>query len=265
MFILGRICSPGSFTRSFPKCSRSRAFAWNFQSGPSSVPCDFGWLTVPRGCPNLLPPLPSPQQLLVVMDRIRSFPLSSPISKFLNGLEILLAKAQVRGFSPVFILVIVNWRDSLIIRGTGCDSLGWKRMSLLGFSDIGSDYCKWSHCLHGTHRGPASPVLKGGTQRPPVLRAQSARTSGLAFRRAACLHSSAPQSSHSLWSGWCFPDFQIRALDFGGVTWLTTGIQTQVSKPCAIALLEVCRVTRKNSKLDKLDVNSFWLVIGKSV
>ncbi|KFR09321.1 Midasin, partial [Nipponia nippon] len=33
-------------------------------------------------------------QLLVVMDRIRSFPLSCPLSKFLNGLEILLAKAQ---------------------------------------------------------------------------------------------------------------------------------------------------------------------------
>ncbi|KAM6280529.1 midasin isoform 1-T1 [Porphyrio hochstetteri] len=33
-------------------------------------------------------------QLLVVIDRIRSFPLSSPLSKFLNGLEILLAKAQ---------------------------------------------------------------------------------------------------------------------------------------------------------------------------
>uniref|UniRef100_A0A8C3UQS1 Midasin n=1 Tax=Catharus ustulatus TaxID=91951 RepID=A0A8C3UQS1_CATUS len=33
-------------------------------------------------------------QLLVVMDRIRSFPLSSPLSKFLNGLEILLSKAQ---------------------------------------------------------------------------------------------------------------------------------------------------------------------------
>uniref|UniRef100_A0A672UWZ4 Midasin n=1 Tax=Strigops habroptila TaxID=2489341 RepID=A0A672UWZ4_STRHB len=33
-------------------------------------------------------------QLLVVMDRIWSFPLSSPLSKFLNGLEILLAKAQ---------------------------------------------------------------------------------------------------------------------------------------------------------------------------
>uniref|UniRef100_A0A8C6J801 Midasin n=1 Tax=Melopsittacus undulatus TaxID=13146 RepID=A0A8C6J801_MELUD len=33
-------------------------------------------------------------QLLVVVDRIQSFPLSSPLSKFLNGLEILLAKAQ---------------------------------------------------------------------------------------------------------------------------------------------------------------------------
>ncbi|XP_054255246.1 midasin [Indicator indicator] len=33
-------------------------------------------------------------QLLVVVDRIQSFPLSSPLSKFLNGLEILLSKAQ---------------------------------------------------------------------------------------------------------------------------------------------------------------------------
>ncbi|XP_012665398.1 midasin [Otolemur garnettii] len=40
------------------------------------------------------PEHPALTQLLVVMDRIRSFPLSSPISKFLNGLEILLAKAQ---------------------------------------------------------------------------------------------------------------------------------------------------------------------------
>ncbi|XP_053447165.1 midasin isoform X2 [Nycticebus coucang] len=40
------------------------------------------------------PDHPALTQLLVVMDRIRSFPLSSPISKFLNGLEILLTKAQ---------------------------------------------------------------------------------------------------------------------------------------------------------------------------
>ncbi|XP_059110058.1 midasin [Peromyscus eremicus] len=40
------------------------------------------------------PEHPVLQQLLVVMDRIRGFPLSSPISKLLNGLEILLAKAQ---------------------------------------------------------------------------------------------------------------------------------------------------------------------------
>ncbi|XDB53754.1 hypothetical protein ABFV05_007370 [Capra hircus] len=40
------------------------------------------------------PEHPALEQLLVVMDRICSFPLSSPISKFLNGLEILLAKAQ---------------------------------------------------------------------------------------------------------------------------------------------------------------------------
>ncbi|KAM5286744.1 midasin isoform 2-T2 [Hipposideros larvatus] len=40
------------------------------------------------------PEHPALEQLLVVIGRIRSFPLSSPISKFLNGLEILLAKAQ---------------------------------------------------------------------------------------------------------------------------------------------------------------------------
>ncbi|XP_019393298.1 PREDICTED: midasin isoform X2 [Crocodylus porosus] len=40
------------------------------------------------------PEHPALVQLIVVLDRIRSFPLSSPLSKFLNGLEILLAKSQ---------------------------------------------------------------------------------------------------------------------------------------------------------------------------
>ncbi|XP_028903180.1 midasin isoform X2 [Ornithorhynchus anatinus] len=40
------------------------------------------------------PDHPALVQLLVVMGRIQSFPLSSPLSKFLNGLEILLAKSQ---------------------------------------------------------------------------------------------------------------------------------------------------------------------------
>lgn len=44
-------------------------------------------------------------QLLVVMDRIRSFPLSSSLSKFLNGLEILLAKAQVRELMETYFLI----------------------------------------------------------------------------------------------------------------------------------------------------------------
>lgn len=35
-------------------------------------------------------------QLLVVIDRILSFSLASPLAKFLNGMEILLSKAQVR-------------------------------------------------------------------------------------------------------------------------------------------------------------------------
>lgn len=45
-------------------------------------------------------------KLLVVMDRIRGFPLSSPISKLLNGLEILLAKAQVRLF--LFLVLVFD-------------------------------------------------------------------------------------------------------------------------------------------------------------
>ncbi|MEE6475824.1 hypothetical protein FKM82_010868 [Ascaphus truei] len=40
------------------------------------------------------PEHPALLQLLVVMERIQGFPLSSPLSKFLNGLEILLAKSQ---------------------------------------------------------------------------------------------------------------------------------------------------------------------------
>lgn len=39
-------------------------------------------------------------QLNVVMDRIRSFSLACPLAKFLNGLEILLGKAQVRHLHP---------------------------------------------------------------------------------------------------------------------------------------------------------------------
>lgn len=34
-------------------------------------------------------------QLTVVMERIMAFSLASPLAKFLNGLEILLSKAQV--------------------------------------------------------------------------------------------------------------------------------------------------------------------------
>lgn len=33
------------------------------------------------------------------MERIRAFSLASPLAKFLNGLEILLSKAQVCGFA----------------------------------------------------------------------------------------------------------------------------------------------------------------------
>lgn len=67
------------------------------------------------------PEHPALEQLLVVMDRIRSFPLSSPISKFLNGLEILLAKAQdweenasralsLRKHLDVVSQMIIRWR-----------------------------------------------------------------------------------------------------------------------------------------------------------
>ncbi|XP_072912476.1 midasin [Hemitrygon akajei] len=40
------------------------------------------------------PDHPALLQLLVVMDRIRGFPISSPLAKFLSGMEILLSKAQ---------------------------------------------------------------------------------------------------------------------------------------------------------------------------
>ncbi|PIO34596.1 hypothetical protein AB205_0072010, partial [Aquarana catesbeiana] len=40
------------------------------------------------------PEHPALVQLVVIIDRIQGFPLSSPLSKFLNGLEILLAKSQ---------------------------------------------------------------------------------------------------------------------------------------------------------------------------
>ncbi|XDA78991.1 hypothetical protein R6Z07F_009052 [Ovis aries] len=67
------------------------------------------------------PEHPALEQLLVVMDRICSFPLSSPISKFLNGLEILLAKAQdweenasralsVRKHLDLVSQLIIRWR-----------------------------------------------------------------------------------------------------------------------------------------------------------
>ncbi|XP_037374649.1 midasin [Talpa occidentalis] len=67
------------------------------------------------------PEHPALVQLLVVMDRIRSFPLSSPISKFLNGLEILLTKAQdweenasrtlsLRKHLDLVTQIIIRWR-----------------------------------------------------------------------------------------------------------------------------------------------------------
>ncbi|XP_036622954.1 midasin [Trichosurus vulpecula] len=67
------------------------------------------------------PEHPALMQLMVVMDRIRSFPLSSPLSKFLNGLEILLAKSQdweenasralsLRKHLDLVSLLIIQWR-----------------------------------------------------------------------------------------------------------------------------------------------------------
>lgn len=35
-------------------------------------------------------------QIILVIERILAFSLSSPLAKFLNGLEILLSKSQVR-------------------------------------------------------------------------------------------------------------------------------------------------------------------------
>ncbi|XP_070589310.1 midasin [Erythrolamprus reginae] len=67
------------------------------------------------------PEHPALVQLLVVMDRICSFPLSSPLSKILNGLEILLAKSQdweenasralsLRKHLDLITQMIIQWR-----------------------------------------------------------------------------------------------------------------------------------------------------------
>lgn len=40
-------------------------------------------------------------QLTVVMERIMAFSLASPLAKFLNGLEILLSKAQVSSANKI--------------------------------------------------------------------------------------------------------------------------------------------------------------------
>uniref|UniRef100_A0A8D2KWR3 Midasin n=1 Tax=Varanus komodoensis TaxID=61221 RepID=A0A8D2KWR3_VARKO len=67
------------------------------------------------------PEHPALVQLLVVMNRICSFPLSSPLSKFLNGLEILLAKSQdweenasrvvsLRKHLDLITQLIIQWR-----------------------------------------------------------------------------------------------------------------------------------------------------------
>ncbi|XP_034264874.1 midasin [Pantherophis guttatus] len=67
------------------------------------------------------PEHPALVQLLVVMDRICRFPLSSPLSKILNGLEILLAKSQdweenasravsLRKHLDLITQMIIQWR-----------------------------------------------------------------------------------------------------------------------------------------------------------
>ncbi|XP_058881826.1 midasin isoform X1 [Acipenser ruthenus] len=74
-----------------------------------------------RGLLQDWPEHPALLQLLVVIDRILSFPLSCPLAKFLNGLEILLAKAQdweenasrsvsLRKQLEVVTQLIIQWR-----------------------------------------------------------------------------------------------------------------------------------------------------------
>ncbi|MGH0171579.1 UNVERIFIED_CONTAM: hypothetical protein FKN15_061690 [Acipenser sinensis] len=74
-----------------------------------------------RGLLQDWPEHPALLQLLVVIDRILSFPVSCPLAKFLNGLEILLAKAQdweenasrsvsLRKQLEVVTQLIIQWR-----------------------------------------------------------------------------------------------------------------------------------------------------------
>ncbi|XP_063299642.1 midasin [Pelobates fuscus] len=67
------------------------------------------------------PEHPALVQILVIIDRIQRFPLSSPLAKFLNGLEILLAKSQdweentsrtmsLRKYLDEVTQLIIQWR-----------------------------------------------------------------------------------------------------------------------------------------------------------
>ncbi|XP_043927744.1 midasin [Protopterus annectens] len=84
------------------------------------------------------PEHPALIQILVVMDRIRSFPLSSPLSKFLNGLEILLAKSQdweesasriwsLRKHLNAVSVLIIQWRKLELNCWSSCLDNAMKR------------------------------------------------------------------------------------------------------------------------------------------
>lgn len=113
----------------------------------------------------------------------------------------------------------------------------------------------------GTCEGPASPVLKGGMQRPLVLRAPSTQASWWAIRLAPCLCMSSPlvlsQPRKYLVLLWLS---HLGSAFWRGVTCLTIAIQIQLPKSFAfclnLALLKFCQGTGNNLKLDALDVNS---------
>ena len=54
-------------------------------------------------------------QLLVVMERILSFPVTSPVMKVLTGLEVLLRKAQVRLSAHCIAVLWLKLRQSFIV------------------------------------------------------------------------------------------------------------------------------------------------------
>lgn len=65
-------------------------------------------------------------QITVVIERILAFSLSSPLAKFLNGLEILLSKSQVGGNKAIYVKSIMCFSYYMRLRVVVVFSQDWE-------------------------------------------------------------------------------------------------------------------------------------------